>query len=129
MTRVSTVGQNQLLLVDLLRTQKSLVDTQKQITSGKISSDYKGMAPDVATLMGAKNVLARTEAFIQSNKDLERVLEVQNAAMQGLVDISTDLRRLVMGAINTTSGLALRTRMDDLFATAVSLLHSQDGGR
>ena len=129
MTRVSTVGQNQLLLVDLLRTQKSLVDTQKQITSGKISSDYKGMAPNVATLMGAKNVLARTEAFIQSNKDLERVLEVQNAAMQGLVDISTDLRRLVMGAINTTSGLALRTRMDDLFATAVSLLNSQDGGR
>jgi len=129
MTRVSTVGQNQLLLVDLLRTQKSLVDTQKQITSGKISSDYKGMAPDVATLMGAKNVLARTESFIQTNKDLERLLEVQNAAMQGLVDISTELRRLVIGAINTTSGLALRTRIDDLFATAVSLLNSQDGGR
>ena len=129
MTRVSTVGQNQLLLVDLLRTQESLVETQKQITSGKKSSDYKGMAPEVATLMGAKNALARTEQFIQSNKDLERALEVQNAAMQGLVDISTELRQLVIGAIDTTSGLALRTRIDDLFATAVSLLNSQDGGR
>ncbi len=129
MTRVSTVGQNQLLLVDLLRTQERLVDTQKQITSGKKASDYKTMAPEVATLMGAKNVLGRTEQFIKSNNDLERLLEVQNAAMQGLVDISDELRQLVIGAIDTTSGLALRTRIDDLFATAVSLLNTQDGGR
>ena len=129
MTRVSTVGQNQLLLVDLLRTQERLVDTQKQITSGRKASDYKSMAPEVSTLMGAKNILARTEQFIQSDKDLERTLEVQNAAMQGLVDISNELRLLVIGAIDMTSGLALRTRIDDLFATAVSLLNTQDGGR
>lgn len=129
MTRVSTVGQNQLLLVDLLRTQERLVDTQKQITSGKKASDYKTMAPEVSTLMGAKNILARTEQFIQTNNELARVLEVQNAAMQGLVDISDELRQLVIGAIDTTSGLALRLRIDDLFTTAVSLLNTRDGGR
>ena len=129
MTRVSTVGQNQLLLVDLLSTQERLVDTQKQMTSGKKSSDYKGMAPEVSTLLGAKNILARTEQFIQNNNDLQRSLEVQNAAMQGLVDISDELRQIVIGAINTSSGLALRTRIDDLFVTAVSLLNTQDGGR
>lgn len=129
MTRVSTVGQNQVLLVDLLRTQERLVDTQKQITSGKKASDYKTMASDVPTLMGAKNILARTEKFIQSNNELARALEVKNATMQGLVDVSSELRELVVGAIDSTSGLALRTRLDDLFATAVSLLNTQDGGR
>lgn len=129
MTRVSTVGQNQLLLVDLLRTQERLVDTQKQITSGRKASDYKTMAPDVSTLMGTKNILARTEQYINSNNELGRTLEVQNAAMQGLVDISSELRELVIGAIDTTSGLALRTRIDDLFTTAVSLLNTQEGGR
>lgn len=129
MTRVSTVGQNQLLLVDLLRTQERLVDTQKQITSGRKASDYKTMAPDVSTLMGTKNILARTEQYINSNNELGRTLEVQNAAMQGLVDISSELRELVIGAIDTTSGLALRTRIDDLFTTTVSLLNTQEGGR
>ncbi len=129
MTRVSTVGQNQLLLVDLLRTQERLVDTQKQITSGRKTSDYKGMAPEVSTLLGAKNVLARTDQFIQDDNNLMRTLEVQNAAMQGLVDLSDELRQVVIGAINTGSGLALRTRINDLFATAVSLLNTQDGGK
>ena len=59
MTRVSTVGQNQLLLVDLLRTQKSLVDTQKQLPSGQISSEYKSLAPHVATLRGVHERFAR----------------------------------------------------------------------
>lgn len=129
MTRISTAGQSQLLLVDLLRTQEGLLNTQKQITSGRKSSDYKGMAPQISTLMGAKNVLARTEQFIQSNKELSRVLEIQNATMQGLVDISGNLRELVIGAIDTTSGLALRTGINDLFDTTVSLLNLQDGGR
>lgn len=129
MTRISTAGQNQFLLVDLLRTQESLLNTQKQITSGRKASDYKGMAPQISTLMGAKNVLARTEQFIQSNKELSRVLDIQNATMQGLVDISGDLRELVIGAIDTTSGLALRTGINDLFDTAVSLLNLQDSGR
>ncbi len=129
MTRILTAGQSQLLLVDLLRTQEGLLNTQKQITSGRKASDYKGMAPQISTLMGAKNVLARTEQFIQSNKELSRVLETQNAAMQGLVDISGDLRELVIGAIDTTSGLALRTGINDLFDTTVSLLNLQDGGR
>ena len=58
--RVSTVGQNQLLLVDLLRTQASLAETQKQVSSGKKSSTFKGIATETATLLGSKSMLART---------------------------------------------------------------------
>ena len=127
--RVSTVGQNQLLLVDLLRIQASLAETQKQVSSGKKSTDFKGIAADVATLLGSKSVLSRTEQYLQSNKNLERALEVQNLSLQGLVDVAEELREAVLGAMSSGSGLALRTRIDDLYSTSVSLLNTRDGNR
>ena len=127
--RVSTVGQNQLLLVDMLRTQASLAETQKQVSSGKKSSTFKGIATETATLLGSKSMLARTQQYLQSNQALQRILEVQNMGLQSLVDVANDLRELVLGAMNSNSGLALRTTLDDLYGTTVSLLNTRDGNR
>ena len=49
--------------------------------------------------------------------------------LQSLVNVAKDLREVVFGAMNANSGLALRTTIDDLYGTTVSLLNTRDGNR
>ncbi len=129
MTRVSTAGQNQLLIIDVLRQQERLFDTQKQVTSGTKSRDYQGIAADVATLSGAKTVRSRGEGFLKTNLELERVTEVQNLSLQGIVDVADDVRITLIKAMNVGSGIGLRDTIDALFDAAVNFLNVQENGR
>ncbi|MEQ8248020.1 MAG: flagellin [Alphaproteobacteria bacterium] len=129
MARVSTAGQNQLLIVDVLRQQERLFDTQKQVTSGTKSREYQGIAADVATLSGAKTVRSRGEQFLKTNLELERVTEVQNLSLQGLVDVADDVRETLIKAMNVGSGIGLRDTIDALFDAAVNFLNVQENGR
>ena len=129
MARVSTAGQNQLLIVDVLRQQEKLFNTQKQVTSGTKSREYQGIAADVATLVGAKTVRSRSEQFLKTNLELERVTEVQNLSLQGIVDIAADLRNTMISALNIGSGIGLRETIDASFDAAVNFLNVQEDGR
>jgi len=129
MARVSTAGQNQLLIVDVLRQQQRLFDTQKQVTSGTKSREYQGIAADVATLAGAKTVRSRGEQFLKTNLELERITEVQNLSLQGIVDVADDLRENLIKAMNVGSGIGLRDTIDALFDAAVNFLNVQENGR
>ncbi len=129
MTRVSTAGQNQLLIVDVLRQQERLFDTQKQVTSGTKSREYQGIAADVATLSGAKTVRSKAEQFLKTNLELERVTEVQNLSLQGVVDVADNLRETLIKALNVGSGIGLRDTIDALYNEAVNFLNVQENGR
>lgn len=129
MTRVSTAGQNQLLLVDVLKQQNRIFETQKQVTSGYKSQDYQGIASDVVTLQGAKSVLSKTDQFLQTNTELRRITELQNLSLQGVSDIATNLRTKLISSLNAGSGIGLRDEIDTLFDAAVNYLNVQDNGR
>ena len=129
MARVSTAGQNQLLIVDVLRQQEKLFNTQKQVTSGTKSREYQGIAADVATLVGAKTVRSRSEQFLKTNLELERVTEVQNLSLQGVTDMANELRTTLISALNIGSGIGLRDTIDAQFDAAVNFLNVQEDGR
>jgi flagellar hook-associated protein 3 FlgL len=129
MARVSTAGQNQLLIVDVLRQQEKLFNTQKQVTSGTKSREYQGIAADVATLVGAKTVRSRSEQFLKTNLELERVTEVQNLSLQGIADMARDLRSTLISALNIGSGIGIRDTIDAQFDAAVNFLNVQEDGR
>ncbi len=128
MTRVSTLGQNQLLLVDVLRQQDRINLAQKQVTSGTRSRDFEGIAGDVATLLGAKTVAERTEQYLKTNIELERITQLTNTSLQGLVDTADSLRKEMISAINIGSGIGLRDQIDSFFDITVSLLNQRDNG-
>ncbi len=129
MNRVSTAGQNTLLLVDVLKQQTRIFDTQKQVTSGYKSQDYQGIASDVVTLQGAKSVLSKTEQYLQTNTELRRVTELQNLSLQGVTDIATQLRTKLISSLNAGSGIGLRDEIDTMYNSVVNYLTVQDNGR
>ena len=129
MARISSYGQSQLLLQDVLRNQQRLFKVQNQVTSGMKSDDYTGIARDVGTLSGAKSVKARSEQFYDANVEVERRLNIYDASLEGLRRVAQELRDNVLSAINTDSGIAIRTQMENLFDTAVNMLNTRDNGR
>jgi len=129
MTRVSTAGQNTLLLVDVLKQQTRIFETQKQVTSGYKSQDYQGIASDVVTLQGAKSVLSKTEQFLQTNTELRRVTELQNLSLEGISDIATELKTKLISSLNAGSGIGLRDEIDTMYNSVVNYLTVQDNGR
>ena len=128
MTRVSTFGQQQLLLNTILQNQSRVFERQDQIASGNRSPDYRGISRNVETLQTAKTIKARGETFLDANKDLDRRLAIYDVALQGQYDVAQEVRLSIIDAVNTNSGLALRVKLNDFYDTAVSLLNTKDGG-
>ena len=129
MTRVSTFGQSQLLLADVLRNERNVFERQQQVTSGFKSPDYQGIARDVATLSGAKALEEKSRSFLDANLDLRRRMEVMDLTLQSTFEIADKLRNDVIAAVNTGSGISLRDKLNDMFDTAVSLLNTTANGR
>ena len=129
MTRISSFGQSQLLLQDVLRNQQNLFQVQNQVTSGMKSPDYEGIARDVGTLSGAKSIKSRSEQFLRANIEVERRMNIYDASLEGLRSVAQELRDNVLSAINTDSGIAIRSQMENLFDTAVNMLNTRDNGR
>ena len=129
MTRVSTYGQAQILLQDVLRNENRVFDGQRKISSGDKSRDYQGLALDVPTLIGSKTLRTATQSYLHDNTEVERRLELYNLNLGGLRDIAQGLRDDILSAINGNTGVALRQKMDDYFDSAVSLLDTRDNSR
>ena len=129
MSRISSFGQSQLLLQDLLRNEEKLFLRQKQVTTGMKSQNYTGIARDVGTLSGAKAIKTRTEQFLKSNIEVERLMNIYDSSLESLRGIAQELRDNVLSAINTDSGIAIRSQMENLFDTAVNVLNTRDNGR
>lgn len=128
MTRVSTLSQQQSLLNTILQNQSRVFERNNQIATGNRSDTYQGISRNVETLQTAKSIRARTETFLDGNKDLNRRLQIYDVALQGIYDVAQELRLSIIDAINTNSGLALRDKINDLYDTAASLLNTKDGG-
>ena len=129
MSRISTVGQNDFLLTDIFDLQKRIADTNRQISSESKSSNYQGLALDVQALAAAKSIRSSSEQFLLANRDLKRVTEVQNLALENLSRIARDLKTEMITASQPGGGVGFRTVIDALYTEAVELLNTSDNGR
>lgn len=125
MTRISSAGQTQLLLDTLLRNQERQAKLQRQVATLKVSSDYKGLARDAVTLLGARALEARTEQFLTGNSVLDRRLETYNMSLQRLADIAQSLRQDLISAVETNSAVGLMVKVETGFRDAAAMLNTR----
>lgn len=129
MTRVATYGQSQVLLQDVLRNEERVFQSQRRVSSGYKSHDYKGLAIDITSLASAKNLKATAESFLHDNNEVSRRMELYNLNLGALRDAAVGMRNDVLAAINGNTGVALRQKFNDYFDTSVSLLETRDNSR
>ena len=121
MTRVSTYGNYQSALLDLMSAQSRMADAQQKVNTKKNATDLVGFGRGSETVSALMTSQTRIQTFIDTNKTVTARLETQDLAMDRVADASTAARQAIADAI--AAG-----RMDTLMGTLNSLfMEVQDG--
>jgi len=126
MTRISTFQQNQMLLSDMLASQKQVAKAQRQVTTGHVAEFYKDIHMDVTSLAGAKSLLSRLDQHQINNSRIMSRLSSYDQAMFGIESAGADMKEAVMSAINTSSAQGLYATIEGSFDTVLNFLNSQN---
>jgi len=129
MTRVSSYGQGQALIAQMLRNQSALAVAQERVSTGKQAQEFKELKSDASVLLGARSAVSRVEAQRAANVELAQKLEVYNATFSGLADVAEQVRQDLIGAVNLNSGTGLMDKVRAAFERAKELTNTRYQGQ
>ena len=131
MTRISTFAINQLNLARTLATQTRLFNAQIQISTGRVSQDYKGLALDSRRLVSLKNAQLEANNYIGSIDVTDRRMQEMESTVTGAMDIASRLRVLLVDALNldNASVMALNLQAESLLKELVGQLNVKQDDR
>jgi flagellar hook-associated protein 3 FlgL len=129
MTRVSDLGQSQLIKSYIADTQARLQATQIQVSTGQKAQRYAGLADDAGTVVNLESANARIQQYLANNKIVNARLNAMDTTLSQLTDIASKLKTLL---VNATSGanasqMGLSQQASNLLTQAAGLLNAKFG--
>lgn len=108
MVRVSSFGQQQLLIRSIMDNQQQVFEAQRQISTGKKTDDYAGLAGQTSSVLGSRSFLSRVETYQQTIDTVRGKLDANDVQIDGMLDSMEDLREnlQVMVANNSAEGFS-----------------------
>ncbi len=134
MTRISSLASNTALVNQLLRTQSRLFDLEVQVSSEKVSQDYKGIALDSQRLINIENSRDSLKRFVDNNNQMETRLQIADTALAGIREIIDNFRKNlnIYQSGSTKDEIRVQSIQDDAFRSLKSLqdlLNTEVDGR
>jgi len=131
MDRVANFAQHQRNLAHILDAQKRLNDGQLQISSGKKSQHYSGVARDVRRIVNVEAGHVRTTQFISNNKLIDQRLQTMETNVSQVFELVTQFKTLVINALNAdnSSDLAMPIQAQAMLDEVTALLNTEQDGR
>ena len=131
MARVPTFGLHQLNLSQQIETHRRLVETQMQVSSGKVSPDYIGVALDSRRLVNLETSLAETNGFIDNIDVTESRLSFMESNVSSAFDLASRFRELLVNALNVDNAplLSLNVRAEDMIKELAGMLNVKQDNR
>jgi len=131
MNRVANLSSQNLSLALLQQTQSRIMDAQVQISTGKKSERYMGIAQDSARLLSLKSEHARVTQYMAGNKVADMRLQKMETSVAGTMDVATNLRTLLVNATQdeNATALALNEEGAAMLGQVANYLNTQLDGR
>ncbi|WP_303717621.1 flagellin [Brevundimonas naejangsanensis] len=129
MTRVSTYGNYQSALLDLMSAQSRAEMAQKKVNTHKNATDLVGFGRGSETVSALKSSQTRIQTFIDTNKAVAARLETQDLAMDRVADAATAARQALADAIAAGRMDALMGSLESLFMEAQDGLNMKHQGK
>lgn len=129
MTRVSTFGNYQSALLDLMSAQSRAETAQKKVNTQKNATDLVGFGRGSETVSALKSSQTRIQTFIDTNKAVADRLETQDLAMDRVADAATAARQALADAIAAGRMDALMGSLESLFMEAQDGLNMKHQGK
>jgi len=127
--RVGTYGLSQVMLSSYSSIQSRIADTQAQISSGKVGTQYADVQDRAGVLAAAKSKAAGIANYTASATAAVNQLNLYDTQLQGLSGIASQLRQAVGDALSTGNASVLMTTLQSLYQEAVTTLNTQVDGK
>src|ERR1700682_3408434 len=109
--RVGTLGLSQTLLSSYSNIQARMTETQAQISSGKVGTQYADVKDKGGVLAAAKSKAASIDAYTASVKTVVDRLNLYDTQLQGLSDLTQQLRQAMADAMSMGKGDGLMEKV------------------
>ncbi len=128
MTRISSFGQQQLLLRGITSNQARVFEAQQQITTGKRADDFQGLAGDTSTVLGAKSFSQRIETYQQTITTVRGKLDANDLQLGGMLDSMRSLQDNIRVSLANNQAEGFDGVLNQTFQFVNSSLNTNFGG-
>lgn len=130
-SRVADFAQHQRNLTHILDAQRRLNFGQLQLSSGRKSDVYVGIASDVRRLVNVESSYLRANQYVSNNKLVDQRLQIMESHVAQIFDVVSQFKTLLVNGLNANNSadLAMPTQAQSLLNEITALLNVQDDGR
>ena len=100
MTRVAPFAQQRLVLFNTLSHQSKMLEKQVQLSSGKVSLHYAGIARDTNRLITNEAAKTRTLQFMHNIDVVQQRLTLLNGAITNIDDVAREVRKVLNATLD-----------------------------
>jgi flagellar hook-associated protein 3 FlgL len=129
MTRVSTYGNYQSALLDLMSAQTRAQDAQERVSTQKNATDLVGFGRSSETLTALKSSQARIQGFIDTGEAVAARLGAQDLAFSRISQGSGGARQAIADALSSGRLDGLMLELQTQFQIAQDGLNTKHQGR
>jgi len=124
--RVATNSQAQYLLSQLTRATNAMTNSQQQVASGKVSSNYAGIGGKTSALEAARASAARADAYQTNTQAALNQVNLQDAQLTQLSSIASQLQQALTTAVGNNDATGLTEQVQSIFDQASQILNAKD---
>lgn len=111
--RVSTSGNYQSALLDLMSAQARGAEAQKRVATQKNATDLSGFGRQSETLTALKGAGSRLQGFIDTSQAVSARLTTQDLALDQVREGASDIREAIENALANESSQTLMLQMEN----------------
>lgn len=128
MVRVSSFGQQQILMQQLMTNQMRTFEDQRQVSTGKISDNFAGLAGKTNTSLSARTFFSRTQSYEATVKTVRAKMDAYDVQLGGILDSARELEQFLRTAIGQASTEGFGAMVDQTYGIISNGLNTSIGG-
>lgn len=128
MNRVSTAGNYQSALLNLMSAQNRQTDAQNRLSTEKVATDMAGFGRGAESLTALKAASSRVQGFVDTGEAVAARLESQDLALSQIGDGVTGARSSIASALASDSTNVLMLELQGQFQSIQNGLNAQHQG-
>jgi flagellar hook-associated protein 3 FlgL len=102
---------------------------QQQVNTGKVASDYKGLAGQTATLLSAKTLQSRINQYTSAGTEVKGVLSIYDNSIGVLDSVTSDLKKTLQQGIANNEVYGFGETLSQSLNSAITALNTQVSGK
>ncbi len=128
MTRVSTNGNYQSALLNLMSAQQAQQDASNRVSTQKVATDLTGFGRGAETLTALKGAESRVQGFLDTGEVVTARLEAQDLALNQMIDALSAAREAVGSVLASDSSATLMLDLEGQFQSISNGLNARHQG-